>query len=123
MYKKVGDILDVLPFILRYETILRERKIPKMKFYKDCKITDAAVSQWRSGKNHPALGTVERIAEYLSVTPEYLLTGENGRNEKPATISDDGFSEVDEVFRKLSPENREKLLEIARLYIESQHNQ
>lgn len=68
----------------------------------------------------PGGDKVQKVAECFGVSVEYLLTGEN---EKPATISDDGFSEVDEVFRKLSPENREKLLELARLYLDAQHNQ
>ena len=83
-------------------------------------IYKSTVSNWKKRKTTPTDATLRKIADYFGVSVEYLLTGEN---EKPATISDDGFSEVDEVFRKLSPENREKLLELARLYLDAQHNQ
>lgn len=87
---------------------------------RDLGLSNSIYSQWNTGKAKPSKRTLSRIAPYLKTTVEYLLTGEN---EKPATISDDGFSEVDEVFRKLSPENREKLLELACLYLDAQHNQ
>lgn len=68
--------MDSLALIARYEVILREKRIPKMTMYKACGISDAAVSQWRKGKTIPSMKSIERIAAYLDVTPEYLLTGE-----------------------------------------------
>jgi transcriptional regulator with XRE-family HTH domain len=65
--------LDTLAFIARYEAILKEKRIPKMVFYKECGITDAAVSQWRKGKTAPATKTISRIADFLGVTAESLL--------------------------------------------------
>lgn len=73
--------MDVLSFINRYEKILKEKHIPKKQFYSECKISDSAVSQWRTGKNNPATKTIARIAEYLEVTTEYLLTGVETKKE------------------------------------------
>lgn len=95
--------MDTLAFISRYEVILKERKIPKMQFYRDCGITDAAVSQWRKGKTKPAMTTISKIAEYLSVPAEYLLTGERQKKE-PAGQKASGLDRTD--YEKLSPENR-----------------
>jgi transcriptional regulator with XRE-family HTH domain len=98
LHKKEGLPLDTLAFIARYEAILKEKKIPKMQFYKDCGITDAAVSQWRKGKTNPAMSTINRIADYLNVMPEFLLTG-TGEKEKPTPVSE---SELDyEIIMKL----------------------
>ena len=79
--------MDNLLFIANYEAILRERKIKKGDFYAACSITDAAVSQWRKNKNHPAMKTINRIAEYLDV-PVYSLIGEETKKE-PATLASD----------------------------------
>jgi len=55
--------------------MLREQKIPKGTFYQACGVTDAAVSQWRKGKTAPSMKTIGRMAEFLGVSSEYLLTG------------------------------------------------
>lgn len=80
--------MDSLALIARYEAILREKKIPKMTMYKECGISDAAVSQWRKGKTTPSMKSIERIAAYLGVTPAYLLTGED-RKEAPVLNDQD----------------------------------
>ena len=110
--------MDTLAFISKYEAILKSKKIPKMQFYKDCGITDAAVSQWRKGKTNPAMTTISRISEYLEVSVAYLL-GEEAQKEKPTLQSE---SELDPVTRELfdivnsSDEDELKaLLEMARL--------
>jgi len=97
--------LDTLAFISRYEAILKDRKIPKMQFYRDCDITDAAVSQWRKGKTKPAMTTISKIAEYLGVTAEYLLTGE-GQKNKPAPDGDRQKEELMELLNRLTPEQQ-----------------
>ena len=83
--------LDTLAFISKYEEILKSKKLPKMQFYKDCGITDAAVSQWRKGKTNPAMTTINRISEYLGVSVAYLI-GED-QKEQPATVASDELSE------------------------------
>ena len=81
-----------------------------MTFYKDCKITDAAVSQWRKNKNKPAMTTITRIAEYLNVSPEYLLIGEETKKE-PTSISESElkYSDIDllEAFKRADPDIQE----------------
>lgn len=101
--------MDTLAFISRYEAILKEKKIPKMQFYKDCGITDAAVSQWRKGKTNPAASTADRIAEYLGTTYEYLITGK-GIKEKP-TLSGEQISEArKQLYAALDDMTDEELL-------------
>lgn len=109
--------MDTLAFISKYEAILKEKKILKMQFYKDCEITDAAVSQWRKKKTKPAMTTISRIADYLGVTVGYLLGLE--QKETPTLQAE---SELDPVTQELfeivnnSDEDELKaLLEMARL--------
>lgn len=53
--------------VKKIDALLTEEGIPKMKFYKDCKITAGAYSQWRAGLTTPTLNTLDRIARYLGV--------------------------------------------------------
>lgn len=84
--------MDVLQFIANYEKILKDRHIPKMVFYKACGITDAAVSQWRTGKSYPSRKSVESIATFLGITVQSLVGGEE--TEKPVADEDNELSEM-----------------------------
>lgn len=45
-----------------------------------------------------------------------------GTEEKTATPEDDGLGEIGAIFTALTPDNRSKLLELSRLYLNAQHN-
>lgn len=60
------------------------------------------------------------LANVLDMSPAYLMGWT--QEEKPVTPKDDGLSEIVEIFSKLSPDNRSKLLELSRLYLNAQHN-
>lgn len=78
--------MDTLTFINNYEEILHKRGIAKGTFYSECKISDAAVSQWRKGKTSPFPYTLERISEYLGVPLDELFAE---RKEKPVPNEDE----------------------------------
>lgn len=108
--------MDTLGFISRYEAILRERKIPKMQFYKDCGISDAAVSQWRKEKTKPSMTTVSTIAKILNVSAEYLLTGIEQKENPTKTVLGEAIPGYD----SLSEENKLKAQEYIALLLNSQ---
>lgn len=90
--------MDNLAFISRYEAILREKQISKGTLYEACGISDAAVSQWRKGKTAPSMKSIGRIADFLGVTPEYLLTGVETENA-PTTDGGRGIELTPAFFR------------------------
>lgn len=58
------------------------------------------VTKWKRGETKPKLDALERIAEYLEVSVEYL-TGKDEQKEKPA--EDDGpktLNEAREILRQ-----------------------
>lgn len=58
------------------------------------------VTKWRRGETRPKLDALEKIAEYLGVTVDYL-TGKDDQKEKP--VEDDGpqtLEEAREVLRQ-----------------------
>lgn len=51
------------------------------------------VTKWRRGETKPKLDALEKIAEYLGVTVDYL-TGKDDQKEKP--VEDDGPNTLEE---------------------------
>lgn len=64
------------------------------------------------------------IASMLNTTPEYLRDETDDpapeQKEKTAVEIDSGLQEVYDIFSALNPENRAKLLELSRLYLDAQ---
>jgi transcriptional regulator with XRE-family HTH domain len=89
------------------------------------RISPAVVTDWFSGRNKSYPKYASQIAEYFGVSLDYLsgVTDRRERitgNDKPATISDDGLSEIISIFSRLNSDNRSKLLELSHLYLTSQ---
>lgn len=74
------------------------------------------VSKWESGYQTPEMYTIKCIAELCGVSTDYLC----GKEKEPLTVSDEGLDEVISIFQKLSPDNRAKLIELSRLYLDAQ---
>ena len=81
-------------------------------------VKEATVQRWESGNIKTIkYETVEILAEALRCTPQYLMGWED---DKPATNIDDGLSAISKLFSELSPDNRSKLLELGRLFLDAQ---
>ena len=74
------------------ETELSRNGISKGQFYKDCDVSSATFSKWRSGTYYPSLSALRRIADYLNlalaISPDGLPTllshgEETGKEERP----------------------------------------
>lgn len=78
----------------------------------------------KRGKNRITPDRLAKIAEILHTTPEYLRDETDDpapeQKEKTAVEIDSGLKEMNEIFNSLSPENRAKLLELSRLYLDAQ---
>jgi len=93
-----------LTIVEKINSLLALKKISKSQFYKDCDISSAAFSQWRTGKTFPSRGNVLRIAEYLDVSPEYLLASTYAplppievEKRKPSFEDEEGSVMVDRI--------------------------
>ena len=77
------------PIVARINALLSLKGISKKQFFKDCKISSSAFSQWNTGKIEVPRGkNIERIANYLEVSVEYLLYGDmqevQAKKERPS---------------------------------------
>ena len=61
--------------IERILCLMEERKITAAKLSKDLGLNSSAISEWKKGKSRPGTDAIIKIAEYLGVTTDYLLTG------------------------------------------------
>ena len=63
--------------VARIEELLAERRITKKQFYSGAGISGPAFSQWRTGARSPSTQSLTAIAQYLDVSLNWLLTGED----------------------------------------------
>lgn len=61
--------------VARIKSAAAARGIPLETLYADCKVSSSAVSQWKSGTTNPSIASIQRIADYLDVSPAFLLYG------------------------------------------------
>lgn len=78
-------------------------------------VTEAAISQYETGKREADFETLLKISEALDCTVDYLL-GREKQKENPATNEGNGITEKDiriaKWFRSLPPEKRQALLSL-----------
>ena len=67
--------MDTLAIIKRIESRLVELGMSKAEFYGASGISSASFSQWRTGIYKPSLKKVEKAAEILGVSADYLING------------------------------------------------
>ena len=69
--------MDTLAIIKRIELRIAELGMSKADFYKNSGISSASYSQWNTGKYKPTDTKLQKAAETLGVSFEYLRYGEN----------------------------------------------
>lgn len=61
----------------RIDRILELQHLNRPVLTENIGITNTALSHWKSRKSNPKIETVYSIAKFLNVSMEYLITGEN----------------------------------------------
>ena len=98
------------PIVARINALLSLRGISKKQFFKDCKISSSAFSQWNTGKIEVHRGkNIERIANYLDVSVEYLLYGDTQEFQAKKERPTDGEALISGL-----PEDIQKLIRICK---------
>lgn len=95
--------MDTLAIIKRIEMRLSEIGMSKALFYQRSGISSASLSQWRTGTYKPSLRKIEKAAEVLGVSSDYLLHGfaKSGVTSYQNGISAYYGNTVDEINQKL----------------------
>lgn len=95
-----------------------ERKgISNQKLCDDLGFKYTTFMDWIKAVTYPRIGRVEAMAQYFGCEKSDLI---EDKKESPVTDNDDGLAEVIKMFSELSPDNRAKLLELGRLFLDAQ---
>jgi transcriptional regulator with XRE-family HTH domain len=79
----------------RFELLLQQKGITPYKVSKGTGISQTTLSDWKRGRSEPKLDKLQRIADYLGVTTDFLL----GRTDFP----DGTLRYIDEVMGDTTP--------------------
>ena len=104
----------------RIKTLRLSRGLSQEELGEMIGVKKAAINKYENGiVVNLKRSTIARLSEALEVSPSYLMGFED--KEKPTPVSESGLSEVQIIFEQLSEDNRAKLLELSRLYLDAQN--
>lgn len=59
-----------------YAQLIKEKGIKTATVSKATGIPQSVFADWKKGRYEPKIDKIKKIADYLGVTPEYIMTGE-----------------------------------------------
>ena len=80
------------------------------------------LNRYELGQRKPKVDTAIDIAEKLKINPLWLQGYDVDMYEEPATIFDDGFQEIAQLFSELPPTQREQVLDYMQYLVDRSTN-
>ncbi len=93
-------------FFEKFNNLLSERKISPLKLAKEISVPKSVVYEWKKGKREPSVENMVKLAEYFSVSLEYLT----GRKE-PLDYEDNELIVMLRAAKEISPHDHDELVE------------
>ena len=93
-----------------YRKLLDEKGLKNADVARATGISNMTLSDWKRGKSVPKSDKMRKIAEYLNVSVEYLLDDDS----IPEPNFSDEYTEIIELYSKLSDENKAAIMQIMR---------
>lgn len=98
-----------------YQELLDKKGLKNADVAKATGISNMTLSDWKRGKSVPKYKNMQKIAEFLNVSTDYLLNGNDTRIDAPE-FSDDQF-EVLNIYAQLNDKQKEAVLSMLRSMI------
>ena len=113
--------------MLRLKEIRNEYQYSQLKLSEQLGVSRSAVAMWESGSSQPDNDMLLRIADIFGVSPDYLL-GKKDIKKAPTQSADaitfDDFTyAMHNEAKDLTPENNQKLLDLAQFFKEQQQKE
>ena len=113
--------------MLRLKEIRNEYQYSQLKLSEQLGVSRSAVAMWESGSSQPDNDMLLRIADIFGVSTDYLL-GKTDIKKAPTQSADaitfDDFTyAMHNEAKDLTPENMQKLLELAQFFKEQQQKE
>lgn len=92
-----------MSFYKNFSYVCKLKKIPLGTVCYKCGLNTSVHTKWKTSS--PKLDTVEKLADYLGVSIDYLACGK----ESKSTLTEDE-QELISLYRKLSPKEKQRLI-------------
>lgn len=102
----------------KLKELRKEKGISLKELGAEMGVAESTMSLYENGKRQPDYETLLKLAEYFGVTVDYLLRGNNDEERLPEELVI-----LNRNAKKMSPENRKKLLEMARVMFKEDFNE
>lgn len=101
------------PVFSRIEYLLSSQDKSQQQLLAALHVNRSAYSNWKQGRSKSYLKRIDEIAEFLDVSPVYLLRGITPREDEAVerTAAED---EMIRIFRQLSETRQELMIQIGR---------
>mgnify|MGYP002625845276 CR=1 FL=1 len=103
------------PVVLRIIETLKEKGIPEREFVKAIGLSNGAFTKWKYHDSKGYMLHIEKMAEYLGVSSDYLLRNE--ANIEPQSLSN-SEKKLLELYRQMDDAMKEKVIETSKLLVE-----
>lgn len=74
-----------------FAKLIEERGITPYRVHKETGVAQSTLSDWKNGKGTPSVDKLKKIADFLGVSVDYLLTGKE-KSDQTAGLSNVYFS-------------------------------
>ena len=98
-----------------------EKNLTQTQFASEFNISSGTIAMWETGKRMPDTEMLKRIARYFDVSVDYLIDNE----KSPSTNGEELPEELvilNRNAKKLSPEQRKQLLDMAKILFKEDWN-
>lgn len=106
--------------LARILDLLSEKGITDKKFCLDNSFSLSTVSDWKSERNQSYKKHIQKIAQYLHVSTDYLL-GNEQKNSVSTLSADTDSQEVYRQIKKLPPEKQKQVFDYVRFLAEQKN--
>lgn len=104
----------MIMFNERLKELRAEKKITQEALAKDINVSKGAVAMWETGKREPDMDMLKTIAAYFGTTVDDLIGAKSEKPHESERLPEE-LVILNRNAKKMSPENRKKLLEMARI--------
>ncbi len=106
-------LLERLEAYNRFLSAMNKKNVTPYNVSKNTGIATSTLSDWKNGKSMPKPDKIKKIANYLDVTMEYLLTGEE--KEIPDPLLTDDFINLIDLYNSSNKDGQERIMEYAKM--------
>lgn len=93
-----------------HELMKKKEGLNETKLSRELGISHSSFSDWKRGKGKPSLDAVIKFSQYFNVSIDYLVYGEEYKQETSSEISDAKDAVLLEKFHLLTPELQTNIL-------------